>query len=90
MIPQPMASSKVSKFTFDVPPDLRAVMAQHPDVNWTAVFRAAIRSKARTVELAQLIAEEEADPRIQAVARQAKAGVGRRFRTAQDDAKGAA
>lgn len=79
-----------NKFTFDVPPDLKEKMTAHPEVNWTAVFRDAIRTHARSAELAKLIAEEEADPRIQAVVRKAKAEVGRRFRAAKGKAKGAA
>ena len=70
------------KFTFDVPPDLRAVLDDHPEVNWTAVFRDAIRRQAVAADLARRIVEEQSDPRIAAVTASVKSRVGKRFRDA--------
>lgn len=44
-----------SKFTFEVPSDLREVMDRHPEVNWSSVFREAIRHQAGTMEIAERI-----------------------------------
>jgi len=79
--------SEAKKFTFEVPGDLRALMDAHPEVNWTAVFREAIRRQARAADLAREILEEQSDPRIQAVASLAKARVGERFRKARGPTK---
>lgn len=71
-----------SKFTFEIPPDLRRLMDRHPEVNWSAVFREAIRRQAETAEIAERLREEWTDPRVAAVARAAKRRVGERFRAA--------
>lgn len=72
-----------AKFTFEVPPDLRTVMDKHPEVNWTAVFREAIRRQAAAAEIASRILDEQADPRVQAVAETLKGRVGEKFRKAR-------
>jgi len=77
------AMSEAKKFTFEVPAELRSLMDGHPEVNWTAVFRDAIRRHAKAADLAQRIVEEESDPRIQAVARLAKGRVGEKYRHAR-------
>lgn len=75
--------AEVTKFTFEVPPDLRALMDAHRDVNWTGVFREAIRRHAEAAEIARRIVEEQSDPRVQAVAAQLKRRVGDRYRGAR-------
>lgn len=77
--------AEATKFTFEVPPDLRRVMDRHPEVNWTAVFREAIRRHAEAVEIAQRIVEEQSDPRVQAVAALVKKRVGERRRAQLDE-----
>jgi len=72
-----------SKVTFEVPPELRAVMDRHPEVNWSAVFRQALLRHARTLEVAREIAAEEDDRRVAAVAEGLKAGAAERFRRAR-------
>lgn len=73
---------QTKKFTFDVPPDLRTILDTHPEVNWTAVFRDAIRRQAVAADIARRILEEQSDPRIAAVASSVKSRVGQRFRDA--------
>jgi hypothetical protein len=75
--------SEAKKFTFEVPADLSAMMQAHPEVNWTAVFRDAIRRQARAAEIARQIMEEESDPRVQAVARLVKGRVAGKFHKAR-------
>lgn len=77
--------AEVSKFTFEVPPDLKRLMEQHPEVNWTAVFRDAIRRQAQAAEIAQRILDEQSDPRVQAVAALVKSRVGDRVRAARSE-----
>jgi len=72
--------AEASKFTFEVPPDLRRLMDAHPEVNWTAVFREAIRRQAQAAEVAEQILEEQSDPRVQAVAATLKGRIGERYR----------
>ncbi|MHB8584743.1 MAG: hypothetical protein ACYDDF_02750 [Thermoplasmatota archaeon] len=72
-----------SKFTFEVPVDLRHLMDSHPEINWTAVFRDAIRRQAEAAEIARRIIEETSDPRVQAVAGLATRRAGDRFRAAR-------
>lgn len=69
-----------SKFTFEMPEDLRALMDEHPEVNWSEVLRQAARRHVEAVELAEEILDEQSDPRIQAVASELEAGTGQRFR----------
>lgn len=69
-----------SKFTFEMSEDLRALMDQHPEVNWSEVFRQAARRHVEAVELAEEILDEQSDPRVQAIARELEAGTGQRFR----------
>jgi hypothetical protein len=76
-----MADAK--KFTFEVPAELRQIMDGHPEVNWTAVFREAIRRHAEAADLARRIVEEQSDPRVQAIAASVKRGVGKKFRQAR-------
>lgn len=67
------------KVTFEVTPQQRKLMDEHPDVNWSGVFRMAIERQARTAWLAEQIRQEMEDPRIQAVAAALKAGAGKRW-----------
>lgn len=76
-----MAEAK--KFTFDVPGELRALMDAHPEINWTAVFRDAIRRQAKAADIARQILDEEEDPRVRAIAQTVKGRVGEEFRTAR-------
>lgn len=69
-----------SKFTFELPDDLRALMDEHPEVNWSEVFRQAARRHVEAMDLAEEILDEQADPRVQAVAKELSEGAGRRFR----------
>ena len=73
--------------TFELTPDLRSLMDDHPEVNWTAVFREAIRRQARAADVARQILEEESDPRVQAVADLLKRRTGERFRKARGPSK---
>lgn len=72
----------VPKVTFEATPKLKKLMEEHPEVNWSSVFRQAIERQARAAEIARQILEEESDPRVQAVARLVKKGVARRFQEA--------
>lgn len=76
--------ARPSKVTFEVPPDLRALMDEHSEVNWSEVLRAAIRRHARVMAIARQIEEEQNDPRVQDVAAMLKRGMGERFRKAVD------
>jgi hypothetical protein len=76
-----------TKFTFEVPPDLRTLMDKHPEVNWTAVFRDAIRRQAAAADIARRILDEQSDPRVQAVADALKGRVGENFRKAARKAR---
>ena len=73
-----------ARFTFDVTPELRAMMDAHPDVNWSAVLREAIRKKAEAADLQRQIAEELDDPAVQALAAKIKKGAAEKFRKALD------
>jgi hypothetical protein len=75
--------SEAKKFTFEVPGELRQIMDAHPEVNWTAVFRDAIRRHAEAADIARRIVEEQGDPRVQAVAGLAKRRTAERFRAAR-------
>lgn len=75
-----MAASSKSKVTFEVPPELRRLMDEHPEVNWSEVFRQAIERHARTMEIAERIRDEMEDPRVQAVASLLKKRSGERWR----------
>jgi ferritin-like protein len=68
------------KVTFEADEELKRIMNEHPEVNWSEVFRRSIRRHARTAELAEQIIEEESDPRVQAVAEALKTRTARRFR----------
>lgn len=70
-----------TKFTFEVPPDLRRLMDAHPELNWTAVFRDAIRRQAEAADLAKRILDEMNDPRVREVAALVKRRAGERYRT---------
>jgi len=74
-----VASSKV---TFEVSDDLRRLMDEHPEVNWSAVFREALVRHAKALDLAKEILEEEEDPRIAKMTERLKRGAGARFRKA--------
>ena len=76
-----MASAKV---TFEVPGELRELMAKHPEVNWSAVFREALIRHARTLDIAKQILEEEEDLRIAKMTDRLKRGAGARYRKAVD------
>lgn len=71
-----------SKFTFELGEDLRSVIDAHPEVNWSAVLRQAVRRHAEAAEMVQQILDEEHDPRVQAVAAHLKSRVGERYREA--------
>lgn len=73
-----------ARFTFDVTPELRAMMDAHPEVNWSAVLREAIRRKAEAAELERRIAEELDDPAVQELAAKIKKGAAAKFRKASD------
>lgn len=78
---------EAKKFTFEVPGELRVLMDAHPEVNWTAVFRDAIRRQANAAEIARQILDEEEDPRVRAVSQAVKPRVGGRFREARAAAR---
>src|SRR3989304_4309293 len=61
-----MATS--SKVTFEVPPELRKIMDDHPEVNWSAVFRDALMRHASLLEIAKRIAEGGEDRRSRRLA----------------------
>lgn len=71
-----------AKVTVRIPQELRELMDRHPDVNWSAVFREAVVRHARALDAAKGIAEEEADPRIAALAERLKKGAAARYRKA--------
>lgn len=73
----------MAKVTFELPDPLKKLMDQHPEVNWSAVFRESVRRQARASEIAREILEEESDPRIQVVAAALKRGAARRFEEAR-------
>ncbi|MBI4415763.1 MAG: hypothetical protein HY557_02115 [Euryarchaeota archaeon] len=75
-----MASTKV---TFEVSAELKELMRQHPDVNWSAVFRDAVVRHARALELARQVLQEEEDLRVRELAQRLKRGAGERFRRAR-------
>lgn len=68
------------KVTFEVPDELKKLMDEHPELNWSEVLRQAVRREAHAAEIAREILKEESDPRVRAVARALKRGVGRRYR----------
>lgn len=76
-----MAEAK--KFTFEVPGELRTLMDAHPEINWTAVFREAIRRQAKAADIARQILDEEEDPRVRSIAQTVKGRVGAKFREAR-------
>lgn len=71
------------KVTFEITPKHRKLMDEHPDVNWSAVFRRAIEKQAQSAWLAERIREEMEDPRVQAVAAQLRVGAAKRWRDAR-------
>lgn len=73
-------AAESTKFTFELPKDLKAQMDAHPEVNWSAVFREAIRRQAEAAEITRQILREQSDPRVRAVASELKKGVGERYR----------
>src|SRR3990170_370154 len=77
-----MATS--SKVTFEVPPELRRIMDDHPEVNWSAVFRDALMRHANLLEIAKRIADEEEDRRIRRLADGLRRGTGARYRKERD------
>lgn len=58
-----------------------AMMERHPEINWSAVFRQAVREKVEAVELAEQLREEN-DARARAVGERLKKGMGTRWRRA--------
>lgn len=76
-----MADAK--KFTFEVPAEYRRLMDAHPEVNWTAVFREAIKRQAAAAEIARQILDEQSDPRVQALSGLVKSRAGARYRAAR-------
>lgn len=58
-----------------------AMMERHPEINWSAVFRQAVREKVEAIELAEQLREEN-DARARAVARRLRSGMGERWRQA--------
>jgi ketopantoate reductase len=73
---------KGAKVTFEVPSDLRALMDAHPEVNWSAVFREAIRRQAEVMEVARHIQDEMRDPRVRAFAAALREGTAKRYQDA--------
>lgn len=73
----------VPKVTFEATPKLKKLMEEHPEVNWSSVFRQAIERQARASEIARQILEEESDPRIQRIAELVTRGAARRFEEAR-------
>lgn len=69
----------MAKASFQVDDEAQQLMSAHPEVNWSAVFRRAIREHVELLELAEQIREERA---AAAFASDLKAGVGRRWRDA--------
>lgn len=63
-----------------------AMMDRHPEINWSAVFRQAVREKVEAMELAEQLREEQ-DERVRAVATLLKARVGERWRQAVDESR---
>lgn len=58
-----------------------AMMERHPEINWSAVFRQAVREKVEAIELAEQLREEN-DARARAVAQRLRSGMGERWRQA--------
>ena len=79
--------SEASKFTFEVPGDLRTQMQAHPEVNWSAVLREAIRRQLEAAELTRHIQREIDDPRVREIADMVRKGAAARFRKAVAEEK---
>jgi hypothetical protein len=71
----------MSKLTQDVPAELKAILERHPRINWGRVAEKAPWSYARKVQLADQIASRSAlsDAATEAIGRQVKAGLRRRY-----------
>lgn len=61
-------------------------MERHPEPDWSAVFRQAVREKVEAIELAEELREEN-DTRARAVGERLKPGVGQRWRQALGEGK---
>jgi hypothetical protein len=69
------------KASFQLDEEEQRLMSDHPEVNWSAVFRRTIREQVETLELARQLREERL-PQARAVGSELKAGTGRRWREA--------
>lgn len=77
-----------SKFTFEMPDELRAKMDAHPEVNWSEVLRQAVRRHADTLELAQRIQREMEDPDVRELAEEITRRAARRYEADLDEDRG--
>lgn len=75
------------KVTFEVPDELKKLMDEHPEVNWSEVLRQSVRRQVRVAKIAQEIIDEQSDRRIEELTRVVKRGVGRRHREAERRAR---
>lgn len=82
-----MSAATASKFTFELTPELREMMDDHPEINWSAVLRDAIRREVEAAEIAREILDEQADPRIRAIAKMLEEGAADRFARDVADAR---
>lgn len=82
-----MAAASPKKFTFELTPELREMMDEHPEINWSAVLRDAIRREVEAAEIAQEILDEQNDPRIRAIAQMLEEGAAERFARDVADAR---
>lgn len=67
------------KVTFEVTPELKKLMDDHPEVNWSAVFRQSIERQVQVAQLTRQILAEMNDPRIQDAARFLKKEAAKEF-----------
>lgn len=69
------------KASFQLDEEEQKLMQLHEEVNWSAVFRRAIREESELRDAARQLREERS-PRARAVADRLKAGTGARWRKA--------
>ncbi len=82
------SSTMASKFTFEMPDELRAKMDAHPEVNWSEVLRQAVHRHADTLELAQRIQREMEDPDVRELAEEITRRAARRYEADLDEDRG--
>lgn len=73
---------QMPKVTFELSRELKKQMDEHPEVNWSAVFRQSAQRHIQRAEIARRIEEEANDPRVRAVAELLKDRVGKRWERA--------